>query len=125
MITHEIPFAEAASKPASGDAWAGSAFVPRRRLPALALRAPDQSAGALQGGHGPFCVPLHLAARCQGPGLDSGTLSRGARARWVRGPLLLSAARPAAARCRRQSVTQGDLGAERALAALCGGARAV
>jgi MraZ protein len=31
--------------------------------------------------HGPLCVELHLAARRQGPGLDPGAVSRGARAR--------------------------------------------
>src|SRR5262249_10410547 len=73
----------------------------------------------------PLRVPLHLAPRCQGPGVDPGAVPRGARARRLRGPLLLSDARPARARRRRQCVAQGDRDVDRALSALFGGARAV
>src|SRR6185295_235758 len=124
MITHDIPSAGAASKTA-GDARAGRAFVPRRQLPALALAPPEQPARPLQGRYGSVRVPLHLAARCQGPGVDPGAVPGGLGARWLRGPLLLPDARPAGARRWWQRVAQGNRDADRALSALFGGARAV
>src|SRR5262244_468018 len=117
MITHSVPCGDAASKTAP----AGAARVPVAR----AAVTPKRPAGVNQGRHGPLRVPLHLAPRCQGPGVDPGAVPRGARARRLRGPLLLSDARPARARRRRQCVAQGDRDVDRALSALFGGARAV
>ena len=106
MITHSIPNGEAAPKNASGG------------------QAPGCPAPVNQGRHGPFRVPLYVAARCQGAGVDPGAVPRGARARWLRGALLLPDARPAGARCRRQCAAQGNRDVDRALFALFGGARA-
>src|SRR5215468_9113867 len=117
MITHSVPCDDAASKTAS----AGAARVVRARAP----EAPKRPAGVNQGRHGPLRVPLHLAPRYEGPGVDPGAVPRGARARRLRRPLLLSDARPARARCRRQCAAQGNRHADRALSALLGGARAV
>src|SRR5262252_1218405 len=117
MITHSVPCGDAASKTAP----AGPARVPVAR----AAVTPKRPAGVNQGRHGPLRVPLHLAPRCQGPGVDPGAVPRGARARRLRWPLLLSDARPARARRWRQCVAQGDRDADRALSALLGGARAV
>src|SRR5262245_1774969 len=120
MITHDIPYA---------DVELDSPRVGRARMGAD-LRAdaadakPGQPAG-LTGRHGSVRVALHVAARREGPGVDSGAVPRCARARWLRGPLLLSDARPAGARCRRQCAAGGDRGTDRALRALFGGARAV
>src|ERR1700730_15675369 len=117
MITHSVPCGDAAYKTASAgagaDAWARAAEAAKR------------PAGVNQGRHGPLRVPLHLAPRYEGPGVDPGAVSRGARARRLRGPLLLSDARPARARRRRQRVAQGNRDADRTLSALFGGARAV
>src|SRR6266436_2869353 len=117
MITHSVPCGDAASKTAS----AGAARVAWARAPGARKRP----AGVNQGRHGPLRVPLHLAPRYEGPGVDPGAIPRGARARRLRGPLLLSDARPARARRRRQCVAQGNRDADRTLSALFGGARAV
>src|SRR6478609_3662144 len=105
MITHSIPDGEAAPKNAS------------------AGQAPECPAPVNQGRHGPFCVPLCVAARRQRAGVDSGIVPRGARARRVRGALLLSDAGPAGARCRRQRVAEGNRDVDRALFSLLGGTR--
>src|SRR6266404_7857237 len=117
MITHSVPCGDAASKTAS----AGAARVAWARAPGARKRP----AGVNQGRHGPLRLPLHLAPRYEGPGVDPGAVPRGARARRLRGPLLLSDARPARARRRRQCVAQGNRDADRTLSALFGGARAV
>src|SRR6266851_10169230 len=117
MVTHNIPCRGAAAQTAP--AWVAWTPAARARV------APEQAAGVNQGRHGPLRVPLHLAARRQGAGVDPGALSRGARARRLRGPLLLSGARPARARCRRQRPAQGDRNADRPFSALLGGARAI
>src|SRR5712691_23384 len=117
MITHSIPWGDAAPKTAP----AGVARACRVRAP----RAPEQPAGVNQGRHGPLRVPLHLASRCQGAGVDPRDLPRGAGARRLRGPLLLSDPRPPGTRRRRQCPAQGDRDADCALRALFGGARAV
>src|SRR5262249_42957006 len=114
MITQNIPWGEAARKTApAGVARAG------------AVRVAGRPAAAHRGRHGPFRVPLHLAPRRQGAGVDPGDVPRGAGARRVRGSLLLSRARPPGARRRRQRLARGDRGADRALPALFGGARAI
>ena len=93
MITHSIPDGEAAPKNAS------------------AGQAPECPAPVNQGRHGPFRVPLCVAARCQGAGVDPGIVPRGARARRVRGTLLLSRrwtgrrSMPAATRCSKEIET--------------------
>src|SRR5438094_6250008 len=114
MITHSVPCGDAAFKNAS----AGAARVAWARAPGARKRP----AGVR---HGPLRVPLHLAPRYEGPGVDPGAVPRGARARRLRGPLLLSDARPARARRRWQRVAQGNRDADRTLSALFGGARAV
>src|SRR5215204_3403701 len=63
----------------------------------------------------PLRVELHVAARCQGTGLDPGAVSSGARPRWLRWALCLSGARPAGARCRRQCLAGRDRAADRVL----------
>src|SRR5262245_25380851 len=97
MITHSIPCGDAAPNTAlAGDA---------RIVGARGQTVPGQPAKdfgpawvphwANQGRYGPFRVPLHLASRCQGAGVDPGAVSRGARARRLRRTLLLSDARSA------------------------------
>ena len=106
MITHSIPNGEAAPKNASGG------------------QAPGCPAPVNQGRHGPFRVPLCVAARCQGAGVDSGTVPRGARTRWLRRALLLSDPRPAGAGRRWKCAAPGNRDVDRALFTLFGGARA-
>src|SRR5215469_8567852 len=91
----------------------------------LALPAGDSLGRVSQGGHGPLRIPLHLATGCEGTGIDPGAVPRRACPRWLRGPLLLSDARPAGARRWRQRVACGYRSADRALSTLFGGARAV
>jgi len=117
MITHSVPCGDAAPKTAP----AGVARVPFAR----AAAAPKRPAGVNQGRHGPLRVPIYLAPRCQGPGVDPGAVPRGARARRLRGPLLLSDARSARAGRWRQCLAQGDRDADRALPALFRRARTV
>src|SRR5215831_17759837 len=75
--------------------------------------------------YGPLRVELHVAARCQGSGVDSGTFPGGARARRVRGALLLSNARPGGDRCRRQCAALGHREPDWALSALLERARRI
>src|ERR1700742_2814238 len=103
MVAHIIPYAGEAIDPA----WRG------------------RSGGLSKGRNGPLCFPLHAASRREGPGVDPRAIPCRARARWVRRALLLSGARPAGARRRRQCAAEGDRDADRALLALFGGARAV
>src|SRR5262249_10524559 len=117
MITHSVPRGDAASK----TAFAGAARVAVAR----ARVAPKRPAGVNQGRHGPLRVPLHLAPRYEGPGVDPGAVPRGARARRLRRPLLLSNARPTRPRRRRQCAAQGNPDADPALSDLFGGARAM
>src|SRR6476646_7276367 len=105
MITHSIPDGEAAPKNASEG------------------HAPECPAPVNQERHGPFCVQLCVAARRQRAGVDSGIVPRGARARRVRGTLLLPDAGPAGARCRRQRAAEGNRDVDRALFSLLGGTR--
>src|SRR5262249_61624454 len=118
-ITHDIPYAGTVFEPSRhGLAWADADM----RSPD-ADGKPEQPAG-LTGRHESIRVALHAAARREGPGVDPGAVPRCARPRWLRRTLLLSDARPAGARCRRQCAPGGDRGADRALRALFGGARA-
>src|SRR3984893_16409840 len=89
-----------------------------RRVASLDRRV--WSAGAGDRGHGPLRVQLHVAPRCQGAGVDSGTLPCGSRPRRLRGPLLLSYPRPTGARRRRGCAAQGDREPGRAFPALFG-----
>src|SRR5215475_6834173 len=120
MVTHIIPCAGAGP----GPRWDGPprADAPDRRASAAAKRG--QPAG-LKGRHGPFRVALHAAPRRQGSGVDSSAVPRGAGARRLRGPLLLSNARSPGARRRRQRALDRDRNADRAFCALFGGARAI
>src|SRR5512140_1270765 len=52
-------------------------------------------------GHGPLRVEHHVAAGCQGAGIDPGIFPLGARTRRLRRTLLLSDPRPGGDRCRR------------------------
>src|SRR5437660_7417379 len=97
MIAHNIPCAVAVSDPAC-QGW---------------------------GRHGPFRLQLYVAARRQRAGLDPGPFSGSAGARRLRRFVLLSRARCPSTRCRRQCAVCRDRGADRALCALFGGARAV
>ncbi len=67
---------------------------------------------------GPLRVELHVAARCQRTGVDTGAVPGGARARRVRGDLLLSNARPGGDRCRWQCAAGRHRESDRALSAL-------
>src|SRR5438067_2637584 len=113
MITHLFPNGPGALQSAAA-APGGPA--------ACAAIAPAAPAG---GRHGPLRVPLHLAARCQGTGVDPSAVSSGARARRIFRTLLLSDARPAGARCRGQCAARGDRSADRALSSLFRGAREI
>src|SRR5437868_1952260 len=98
-----------------GDRAAGP---PAEILPELDRTA---SPGARhKGRHGPLRVQLHAAARRERSGFDPGPVSLRARARRLRRPLLLSDARPAGARCRRQRLAGRDRTADRPLPALFG-----
>src|SRR5262245_29837348 len=117
MIAHSIPRGDAVSHAAPElGAWP---------YPSGRVGGPGQPAGVNHARHGPFRVPLHLTPRRQRPGIDSGAVPRGAGARWFRGPLLLSDARPSGTRCRRQCVAQPARVADRAFSALLGRARAI
>src|SRR5215210_4184665 len=75
--------------------------------------------------YGPLCFQLRAAARRQGTGFDSRAVPSGAGARWLRGTLLLSDARPAGFGCRRQCPADGNRCAGGALSTLFGRARAI
>src|SRR5215831_15026119 len=68
----------------------------------------------------PLRGELHVAARCQGTGFDSGPVPASARPRWIRWALLLPDARPTRARRRRQCPAGGDRAVDRELSALFG-----
>src|SRR5215216_7118977 len=71
----------------------------------------------------PLRVELHVAARCQGTNFDSCGVPASARPRWVRWTLLLSDARPAGARRRRQCAARRDRAADHELFSLFGRTR--
>src|SRR5262245_56679907 len=71
----------------------------------------------------PLRGELHVAARRQGTGLDSGTVPASTRPRWVRRTLLLPDARPASSRRRRQCPVGGDRAFDCELSALLGRTR--
>src|SRR5215475_117179 len=101
MVTHIIPCTGTALDPScGGPAWAG----PAEAVGNAPATHESEPAGPSTVRHGPLRVALHAAPRRQGPGLDSGPVSRRARARRLRRALLLSDARPPGARCRRQCV---------------------
>src|SRR3954471_13022960 len=81
--------------------------------------------GGVKGRHGSLRVALHAASRRQRPGLDPCVIPGGTDARRLRRAVLLSELRSPGARRRRQRATGGNRGADRALFALFGGARAV
>src|SRR2546430_14805429 len=105
MITQGVPCGDAAFKTAS----AGAARVAWAPAPGARTRP----AGVNQGRPGPLRLPLPLAPRYEGPGVDPGAVPRGARARRVRAPLLLSDARPARARRRGPLRSHGNRAARR------------
>src|SRR5215510_3143882 len=107
MIAHNIPHTGADLAPCVGLACRAAVFWP----------------GQL-GRHGPVCVELHAASRRQGSGVDTGAVSRSARARRVRGHLLLSGVGPAGARCRWSCAHGGDRNLDRGLCTLFGRTRA-
>src|SRR3984893_109763 len=104
MIAHDIPCTGAASS------IVGHGFA---------------RAGVNKGRHGPLRVPIHVASGCEGTGVDPRLFPYGPRPRRLRGPLLLSDARPAGARCRGQCAPGGHRGAGCAVPALFGRTRAV
>src|SRR5262249_57707476 len=103
MIAHNIPFAGAEAP------WVGLV------RPDAAVRPKVGLAAGHKGRHGPVRVALHVASRRQGPGVDSGTVSRRARTRWVRRHLLLSGAWPASARRWWSRASGGDRNLDHAL----------
>ena len=123
MVAHSFPCAGVA------DSFIGHGFghagTAASSGPAAAVPNPGKPGRVNQGRHGPLRVPIHVASGRQGAGLDPGRLPRGAGPRRLRGPLLLSDAGPARARCRRQCAAGGDRGADRAVSALFGAARAI
>src|SRR5262245_1175807 len=112
MIAHNIPHA-GAEAPCVGLVRSDAAVRPKVGL-----------AAGHKGRHGPVRVALHVASRRQGPGVDSGSVSRRARTRWVRGHLLLSGAWPASARCWWSRASGGDRELDRALCTIFGRTRA-
>src|SRR5262245_31488526 len=107
MIAHNIPHAGADVAPCVGLTCRAAVFWPGH-----------------VGRHGPVCVELHAASRRQGSGVDTGAVSRSARARRLRGHLLLSGAWPAGARCRWSRAPGGDRNLDRGLCTLFGRTRA-
>src|SRR5271165_1838192 len=101
MLSHIGPYIVASVAAARGPA----------RRPVLRARSRAWSA------YGPLRVELHVAARCEGAGLDSGPFPGGARARRVRGAVLLPNARPAGDRRRRQRAHGGYRKSDFALSA--------
>src|SRR5262249_3454082 len=71
----------------------------------------------------PLRGELHVAARCQRTGFDSGPVPASARLRWIRWALLLPDARPTRARRRRQCAVGGDRAVDCELSALFGRTR--
>src|SRR5262249_26986051 len=112
MIAHNIPHA-GAEAPCVGRVRPDAAGRPKVGL-----------AAGHKGRHGPVRVALHVASRRQGPGVDSGTVSRRARTRWVRRHLLLSGAWPAGARCWWSRASGGDRNLDHALCTFLGRTRA-
>src|SRR5882724_9388619 len=112
MIAHNIPYA---------GAEASCVGLVR---PDAAVRPKVGLAAGHKGRHGPVRVALYVASRCQGPGLDSGTVSRRARTRWVRGHVWVSGAWPAGARCWWSRASGGDRNLDRTLCTLFGRTRA-
>src|SRR5262249_25748209 len=112
MIAHNIPFAGAEAP------WVGLV------RPDAAVRPKVGLAAGHKGRHGPVRFAVHVASRRQGPGVDSGTVSRRARTRWVRRHLLLSGAWPASPRCWWSRASGGDRKLDRALCTIFGRTRA-
>src|SRR6185295_10785331 len=94
----------------------------RQVLPREWVSPASHPAGRARG-YGPFRVQLHVAARREGTRVDPGALPRGAGARCLRRPLLLSGARPARGGCRRQRAARRDRDADCTLSALFGRTR--
>src|SRR4029077_3569578 len=103
MISHLVPHA-------ANPSHAPIAVPLAASMTLLLGRKPQQKKGEEtdQGAYGPVCLPLQLAHRCQGAGIDSSTFSCGSRPRRFRGPLLLSRARSSRPRCRRECALAGD-----------------
>src|SRR4051812_28682894 len=102
MISHHIPYRVAVRPTAEA-----TAFFPDGWATAGG-RAHDE----------PLRVELHVAARCQRAGFDSGVVPPGARPRRLRWPLLLSDARPAGIGCGGQRVARRDRATDRQLSPL-------
>src|SRR5256885_945755 len=98
MITHLIPYLTVVSDLGGdgGAPGAGGLFG------LLGLLTAELPVGSSTGRHGPVRIPLYLASRRQGSRIDPGGVPRGARARRLRGALLLSDLGPAGARRGRQ-----------------------
>src|SRR5271157_491178 len=70
--------------------------------------------------YGPVCRELHVAARRERAGVDSGGVPSGAVPRRIRGVVLLSESQPARDRCRGPGVARGHRAVDSALCAVLG-----
>src|ERR1043165_4863465 len=116
MISQKIPVAAKAGFECAAGAL--RPVAPLRECFANHLGENGNSAG-----HGSLRIQLHLAPRCEGPRLDPGSLSRSARPRRLRWPLLLPGAGPARGGRRRQCAARRDRDADQELSSLFGRAR--
>src|SRR5262249_24407817 len=118
MVSHHLPLGPVFRKADGSRCEAGAdAAFPGGGVSA-ALLAPG---GRVRGRRDePLPCELHVAARCQGAGFDSGPVPASARPRWIRWALLLPDARPTRARRRRQCPVGGDRAVDCELSALFG-----
>src|SRR5262245_31778869 len=114
MLSHELPPRRSRQNP-----WRGGATAAPAGMVAVTLR---ESVGGCRH-HEPLRVELHVAARRQGTGFDSGSIPAGAGARRLRRPLRLSDAGPASDRRRGECAAQRDRAAGREFSTGFGGAR--
>src|SRR6516165_5262039 len=124
MLAHIGPQAAANSSCGGLGGPAAAAEAPIGASADLLLQ-PAPAVRPSKGRNGSICLTLHAAPRREGPDIDPGAVSGGARAGRLRGALLLSGARPAGPRCRGQCAAGRDRSLDWTLSPLFRGARAV
>src|SRR6516162_1108437 len=125
MIAHIGPQVAANSSCGGLGGPAAAAEAPIGASADLLLQPAALAVQPSKGRNGSICLTLHAAPRRQGPDIDPGAVSGGARARRLRRALLLSGARPAGPRCRGQCAAGRDRSLDWTLSPLFRGARAV